>query len=146
MKWDETIASSCRYGDVAGTIWGDWNIIWEDSKADYQGHASFVAERKGKYCFYEWWYGSCSVCDTWEAQSLSDDGIAAEMKDTALWMDNKKALLTWLDMLTGNPISHHQDGGIAGNLDILSGGIRDRINAIREYFGMPKLPEKRGEK
>lgn len=138
MKWSETIASTCRYGEIAEKIWGDWDIIWEDSESDYQGHASFVANKGRRYCFYEWWYGSCSGCDTWEAEGKSDEGIVAEMKDTALWMSSKKELMKWLNMLTGNPISNHQDGGIAGNLDILSGGIRDRINAIREHFAIER--------
>jgi hypothetical protein len=66
------------------------------------------------------------------------------MRDTALWLKNKKALLLWLDMLEGNaPISNHQDGGIVGNLDIICGGVLGRINAIRDYFGMPKyVPDK----
>lgn len=36
MKWEETIASQCRYGDIATRIWKDWNILWEDSTCDYQ--------------------------------------------------------------------------------------------------------------
>src|ERR1700739_419908 len=60
--WSETIASQCRYGDVAESIWGDWDIIWEDSEADYQGHASILARKNNRYSFYEWYYGSCSGC------------------------------------------------------------------------------------
>jgi hypothetical protein len=141
MEWNNTIAATCRYGDIAGKIWGDWEILWEDSESYYQGHASFVAKKGNKYCFYEWWYGSCSGCDSWESAGLSDEAIEKEMMDTALWMNGKKQILKWLDMLTGNPISNHGDGGICGKLDILSGGIRDRINAIRAYFDMPPLKE-----
>jgi len=139
MKWEETIADECRYGDIAGTVWGDWDILWEDSEENWQGHASFLAEKDGKYCFYEWWYGSCSGCDTWEASGISGEDIAAEMKDTALWLDSKEALKKWLDMLEGNPVSNHGDGGMTGSLDMLRGGVRGRINAIREIFGMPEL-------
>jgi hypothetical protein len=35
MKWSETTSSKCRYGEVAGKIWGDWDIIWEDAEDDY---------------------------------------------------------------------------------------------------------------
>lgn len=148
MKWNETTASECRYGDIAGEIWGDWNVIWENSEADYQGHASFVAEKNGKYCFYEWWYGSCSGCDGWEADGASDETIEREMRDTALWMDSKEDLKKWLDMLTGNPRSNadmSRGGGLAFGIDFLSGGIRDRINAIRKELGMEPLPEKEGD-
>lgn len=142
MKWSETTACACRYGDVASLIWSDWDVIWEDSEADYQGHASFVAEKDGKYCFYEWWYGSCSGCDGWEASNATTEEIQAEMKSTAMWFENKQELLTWLDMLTGNPLSNYdmdKGGGLAAGIDILSGGIRDRVNAIRKHFGMDPL-------
>ncbi len=107
MKWKETIAYECRYGDIAETIWREWDILQEDSKAGYQGHASFLAEKDDKYCFYEWWYGSCIGCDTWESSGMTDEAIAGEMKETALWLDSKDALKKWLDMLEGNPISNH---------------------------------------
>lgn len=146
MNWNETTASRCRYGDVAETIWGDWDIIWEDSMADYQGHASFVAAKDGKYSFYEWHYGSCSGCDGWEAAGLSDKQIADEMKDSALWLNGKAAMLDWLERLEGgNPISNYSmeaGGGLTAGLDILGGGLLGRINAIRAHFGMePYRPQ-----
>jgi hypothetical protein len=89
MEWHETIASKCRYGDIAKKIWEDWNILWEDSEDDYQGHATILAEGGGKYSFYEWWYGSCSGCDTWEAANMSDEDVEKEMRDTAIWFDSE---------------------------------------------------------
>lgn len=136
MKYEETEASRCRYGYIAEKIWGDWDILWEDSEADYQGHASILANKNGKYAFYEWWYGSCSGCDTWESSEMTDEQIESEMKDTAMWLENEFELKKWLNMLEGNPISHHRDGGIVGNLDMITGGILGRINAIRAIFGM----------
>lgn len=145
MKWEKTIASECRYGDIAGKIWGDWEILWEDSESGYQGHVSFLAKKGRKYCFYEWWYGSCSGCDGWEAAGLSNDEINKEMRDTALWMKSEKELLNWLQMLEGvAPISNYsmeKGGALVCGIDILSGGLRGRINAIREHFGMEKIDE-----
>lgn len=141
--WDKTTAAQCRYGDIAGNIWGDWEIIWEDSEADYQGHASILARKGQRYCFYEWWYGSCSGCDGWEADGKDDAAIEAEMRDTAIWFESKAELKRWLDMLTGNPQSNYSPerggGGIVMGLDFLSGGPRDRINAIRAELGMSPL-------
>ena len=142
MKFTQTTAFICRYGSIAESIWKDWDILWEDSKADYQGHASFLAKKGSQYCFYEWWYGSCSGCDDWEAEGFDDDKIKEEMKSTALWMKSKKALMTWLNMLEGNPRSNasmEDGGGMAYGLDLLGGGLLNRINAIREYFDMPML-------
>jgi len=92
MNWNDTVAASCRYGDIARKIWGDWNIVWENSESDYQGHASFLAEKDGQYCFYEWSYGSCSGCDNWEAANFSDEQVEADMKDGALWLNSEKEL------------------------------------------------------
>lgn len=148
-KFDDSIAVTCRYGDIASKIWHDWNVVWEDSESDYQGHASFVVEKGGKFAFYEWWYGSCSGCDGWEASGMSDDDVEKEMRDTAMWFKNKKELLTWLDMLEGNPISNYSmesGGGLAAGLDMLGGGLISRINAIRNYFGMSELKQKKVKK
>jgi hypothetical protein len=148
MRWDETTASKCRYGERAGKIWGDWEIIWEDSEADYQGHASFIAQKGRRYCFYEWHYGSCSGCDGWEADESTDEAIEKEMRDTALWLDSKKQLKEWLQMMEGNaPISNYsmeRGGGLAAGIDILGGRLLDRINAIRAHFGMPSYVPKKG--
>lgn len=97
MRFSETVASQCRYGSNAQGIWGGWDILWEDSEADYQGHAAILATFKGKYCFYEWTYGSCSGCDTWEDQGLTGDQI--EMRDTAMWIGDRDQLRIWGAML-----------------------------------------------
>ena len=86
MKWSDTVANDCRYGDVAALVWGDCDIVWEDSEADYQGHASIVARHPdGTFSFYEWQYGSCSGCDYWEGCELSDAEIEAEMRKDAVY-------------------------------------------------------------
>jgi hypothetical protein len=139
MKWENTIASDCRYGEIAANIWGDWDIVWENSDADYQGHATILAEKDGAYCFYEWWYGSCSGCDDWEARDLTDAEIEAEMRERAAWLADRKALEKWLTMLEGPIPSNNIIGGIPGLLDKLSCGLLDRINGVRQALGMEKL-------
>ena len=144
MKWNETIASTCRYGEIAGIIWGGWEIIWEDSESDYQGHASILAKKGNRYSFYEWWYSSCSGCDGWEADGKDDAAIEKEMRDTAIWFSSKKELKRWLEMLDSkDPRSNtnmSRGGALAFGIDALSGGLLDRINAIRKELGMePKF-------
>lgn len=138
--WKETTASQCRYGDVAGQIWGDWSILWEDSEASYQGHASFLAKKGRRYAFYEWWYGSCSGCDGWKADNATDETIEKEMRDTAIWFNGKGELKKWLTMLSGNaPVSNYsmeRGGALAAGIDMLSGRLLDRLNAIRAELGM----------
>lgn len=83
MKWSDTGSSGCRYGVVAGNIWGDWDVLWEQFDDDYQGYASFVAHKDGRFVVYDWSYGSCSGCDDWEARRLSE----AEMRSEAVEYD-----------------------------------------------------------
>ena len=93
MKWDETVASRCRYGDVAGNIFGNSNIIWEDSENDYQGHARILAQMEsGVFVHYEWSYGSCSYCDEWESRELSGKQIEEEMRREMTVINNVKIL------------------------------------------------------
>jgi hypothetical protein len=89
MTWDETIASRCRYGDVAGRLFDGATILHEDSEDDYQGHADVIAVlRDGRFCHYRWDYGSCSGCDEWEDRGLTDDEIEDEMRRDAVYCDD----------------------------------------------------------
>jgi hypothetical protein len=93
MRWNDTIASTCRYGDTVGQVFGDAEIIWEDSVADYQGHANIVALLEdGTVLHYEWSYGSCSGCDSWESSGASDQDIMEEVERTMSKMDIDKAI------------------------------------------------------
>jgi hypothetical protein len=59
MRWDQTDASKCRYGEVAERIFKDADIIWEHSMSDYQGYANVLAAMPdGTFVHYEWSYGS----------------------------------------------------------------------------------------
>lgn len=87
MKWTETVANGCRYGENAGNIWGDWEVLWESSEADYSGSADFVAYKDGLFVLYDWSYGYCSGCDEWESLGLGDDEIEAEMRHEAVEYD-----------------------------------------------------------
>jgi hypothetical protein len=147
MNWNESVASRCRYGDVAERIWKDWEIVWEDSQDDYQGHATILAKKGDRYSFYEWWYGSCSGCDAWESDGKGDDAIEAEMRDSAMWFDDKEQLKRWLDMLDSNPRGGYDPkvNVMGAGLDWLSGGTLGRINAVRKELGMPEYQPKGDE-
>jgi hypothetical protein len=97
MRWQDTVASKCRYGDIAGNIFGGGDVIWEESYDDYQGHANvLVYMPDGSFAHYAWDYGSCSGCDTWEAAGLSDDAIEAEMSNGTAWLKNTEHLRRYL--------------------------------------------------
>lgn len=106
MKFKDTIAASCRYGDVAEKVWEDWDVLCELSEADYQGFASFIATKEKRYVFYEWHYGSCSGCDEWEDRGLSDEQIAAEMRRDAIEFTDAEKLVKWLKSLPPDRIPY----------------------------------------
>jgi hypothetical protein len=96
-KFNESVAANCRYGDVAAGIWGDWDLVWERSYADYQGSANILVHKDGQFVAYEWDYGSCEGCDTWEAACMSDEQVAEEMQRNAATMDVRTAR-KWAEM------------------------------------------------
>ncbi len=67
MRYENTVAYFCTYGDDATHLFEGWYILVEDSEADYQGHAAVLAEKDGLLRYLSWEYGSCSGCDEWEA-------------------------------------------------------------------------------
>ena len=141
MKWDETIASRCRYGHIAERIWGDANVVWEDSELGYAGHATILAHTPdGQWWFYEWFYGSCSGCDTWENAELSDDEIETEMRDQSAVFDDGDDMLLFLS--NREPVitesREFDTGGLIGMLDILCGDTCERqlsaYQAMQSYM------------
>ena len=61
IKWNDSVAITCRYGNIVGEALGYPDVIWEHSENDYQGFANFIGKMKdGRFVHYEWTYGSCS--------------------------------------------------------------------------------------
>lgn len=99
MKWEATVASRCRYGDVAGRIFGEAEIIWEHSEDDYQGSANVLARLpNGHFAHYEWTYGSCSGCDEWESRGLTDDEIERDMRFHMVTFPDETTLRRYLKL------------------------------------------------
>jgi len=81
MKWNKTIASTCRYSECLKEILGDKEIIHEESTCDWQGGVEILADMgDGTFLYYTYSYGSCSGCDTWESSGMTGGEIAEEMK------------------------------------------------------------------
>lgn len=106
MHWSDTVASKCRYGNVAGRIFGSCDIIWECSENYFGGFANVLAATPdGTFIHYEWTFGSCSVCDTWERQygwdDDADDKIEAEMRRDMVTFPDMGTLLRYLGNASG---------------------------------------------
>jgi len=140
MRWEKTVASECRYGEVAASIFGDAEIIWENSEADYQGFANVLAHMPdGTFVHYEWTYGSCSGCDEWEARGLNDEEVEAEMRGAMAVLPNKKALMKYLhldpeyvkDMSYPTANTPH-NGSLPGMMRYLCGGMSEDFKNMAE--------------
>jgi hypothetical protein len=100
MKWEDTVASTCRYGNMAGNYLFDQSeIIWEQSEADWQGSAKVLSYNKeGTLTYFEWCYGSCSMCDDWESRDLNEEQIGKEMKRDAINFPNIEEALRYFQL------------------------------------------------
>jgi len=96
MKWEETIASDCRWSEYVAEIFGKADILLDNSSSGYQGNAEIIgALPDGRIGMYSWSYGSCSGCDSWENED--EDVIRREVRDNILWFDGPSQFLEWLD-------------------------------------------------
>ena len=141
MRYSETVASQCRYGDVAERIFGEAEILWEHSEADYSGNANLFAKMPdGQFCHYEWTYGSCLGCDEWEDRGLDDDAIEAEMRKTAAWLKDLETAKRYLRLegefaqVSSPSAQSPTAGGIAGMIRQLSGEVGQDFLAMRDAF------------
>lgn len=152
MKWSETTASKCRYGDVAGRIFGEAEVIWEHSEDGYSGFANVLVRMPdGRFGHYEWTYGSCSRCDEWEnldiegvepyseeRYSRQADKVEQIMRDAVAWFDDEATLRRYLRIedpdaryVTANSPTN---GSTPGMGRLLFGGIGDDFTAMGEAF------------
>ena len=64
--------------------------------SDYQGFVDCsVLLEDGKVFSYKYWYGSCSGCDEWESDDLTEDQIAQRMLSEATFFENIEQYNTW---------------------------------------------------
>jgi hypothetical protein len=138
MKWDETVASRCRYSEEAETIWGTWEILWEESTADYQGEARFWAHDPvtKKYCYVEWSYGSCSGCDSWEAAGYPDEKIREIMRTTevSVWFDDLEHVHNWMEMIESTVT-----WGINELFGLTWHDAGSRLEGLHKALGLPEF-------
>lgn len=138
MRWEKTVASGCRYGEVAERIFGNAEIIWENSENDYQGFANVLAHMPdGTFVHYEWTYGSCSGCDEWEARELDEDQVEEEMRSAMAILPNKNALMKYLHLdpeyvgdMRYPTANHPTNGSVPGMMRTLTSGRSDDFKSM----------------
>jgi len=100
MLVKESDIGSTRYGFLVDDLWGDCEVLWKFVVNDYQGSVEFIIldTKTNTHIYYNYFYGSCSGCDTWESEGYSDEVIKNEMKKDAIYFnkDEKKELIDYL--------------------------------------------------
>lgn len=90
----------CRYSEFLIKALSDettTEILYLDYTDDYQGHVNIIAKTfDGRIIKYSYNYGSCSGCDTWEAEDLSDQQIIDEMKREMTKFSSEEVYLNWV--------------------------------------------------
>ena len=86
MRFDDTTASACRWSEFTEELFGDWDIIWENSTSDYQGSVELLAHKDGRFGYISYSYGSCSGCDSWEDQS--EEAVRADFKNITEYFED----------------------------------------------------------
>jgi hypothetical protein len=96
MRYCDTVASKCTYGDILGKIIKDAEIIYEDSyedEDDYDGHGGSVhilaQLPDSKFFYYHYFFDTYELYGGWS--SLSDLEIEAEMRRESSVMDMRTA-------------------------------------------------------
>jgi len=90
---------SGRYSEILENVLdrlGAEKILKEEYEDDYQGYIDVdVLLKDGRVFSYEYSYGSCSGCDSWEAMDYSIEQIEAEMLTEATFFDNIDQYNKW---------------------------------------------------
>lgn len=89
----EQLCENARYSENLETVINSLNaieILHLEYESDYQGYVDIdVLLKNGKVFIYDYYYGSCSGCDEWEARNLSNEEIEQEMLRAAVLYDIK---------------------------------------------------------
>lgn len=141
VKWNDSVAITCRYGDIVGEALGYPDVIWEHSENDYQGFANFIGKMKdGRFVHYEWTYGSCSGCDEWEAENYSDEELKKIILDSAAFfadVDTVKRYLRLEGEFKNSKVPSANTAtneSIPGMMRYIGGGISDDFRDMGVAF------------
>ena len=97
MKFKDSIARKCRYGDHAEKIWKDYEILWECSFKDSFGSVAFIFSDGREHGFAEWGYSNTESDYDWGKRKYDAKSISDIMSEKAIWFDDYKLFETWLD-------------------------------------------------
>ena len=96
----------CRYCSnlqkVIDRLGGE-KILRLEYESDYQGYVDIdVLLSDGTVMSYYYSYGSCSGCDSWEAEDLDDAGIESAMLQEMTFFSNIHEYNLWCEDVKNN--------------------------------------------
>ena len=106
-KFDESETAKCRWSEFAAELIGDWDVVWENSVADYQGSAAILACNGTMFRMIEWSYGSCSGCDPWEDEP--EDAVRKDFAQCMMEFKDVSILLNYLENLYSTDFNHAKE-------------------------------------
>jgi|SRR5277367_96946 len=82
----------CRYSGYLPKYLENCEVIEDKSRSDYSGDVDVTFYDKSTKTYYHvcYYYGSCSGCDSWEADDLSDEEITKEIESLILKMNEEE--------------------------------------------------------
>jgi hypothetical protein len=107
-NFKDSVASQCSWSEYAEELIGDWDMVWENSYADYQGHANILASDGKMFRWIQWDYGSCDYCDAYEGMSHEErqeefkNELTMEFKDVSV-------LLNYIEGLYSTQAQHARE-------------------------------------
>jgi len=100
----EEIVEDCRYCHQLGEALRQVHavrLLFLNYVSDYQGNVDISALLSdGRVFSYEYSYGSCSGCDSWEAEEASYEDVVAEMIKSATYFDSEESWKGWMSTRT----------------------------------------------
>lgn len=107
------IAQMCEHARYSGNLenvinnLGGTEVLRLSYYSGWQGDVDIdVLLLDGRVFSYQYYYGSCSGCDDWEARYLDDDDIESEMLQDATIFDNIDEYNKWIDMCNNGLYVH----------------------------------------
>jgi hypothetical protein len=91
----------CRYGGEVHELFKDWTVLLDQSVSDYQGNVTVLFRERdhwaSKFCYVDFYYGSCSGCDEWEDRQLTSEQIKEEITKNSLWFSNRGEIMRYIE-------------------------------------------------
>lgn len=137
-KSKDSVAAQARYGEIVAQTFGEWDLVHEKSRADYQGDCNFIVRQKEswrgeKFAIGSWTYGSCSGCDSRESAKLSDVEILKEILASTNFLD-RAAVKAFIDALPPDAAEDESDYGTWGRVHAAWAAFEAEQPLSDDYF------------